>query len=141
MSVVLPLPCYPYPVPPVVVQAIKEAKEALCARDGLDFKVQICPAVPGSPTRVLSFNGPPPFAADVAKLKDWHDQSELRKWVEWVLDDAIPVEHGFTVADWITHTIPGATELTDPMELWQIEEKIVRDAEDRAMRDAGVKFR
>src|SRR6187402_2867765 len=77
MSVVLPLAVWPHPVPPVVMDALRVAKETLCARDGLDFKVQVSPAVPGSPTRVLSFNGPPPFAADTAMLRNWQDPDEL----------------------------------------------------------------
>jgi hypothetical protein len=120
MSVVLPLPCYPYPVPQVVIEKIRVAKEALAARDGLDFKVQICAAMPGTPSRVLSFKGPTPFYADVAKLRNWEDPAELMFWIEWVLDEEKPVELGFSKADWMAYTIPGAVEVPyvpDPTEV------------------------
>lgn len=113
MTAVLPLACYPYPVPPEVVEAIKRAKEALCWRDKLDFKVMICEAYAGSPSRVLSFKGPPPFVCDAAKLRNWRDPVELREWLEWVLDEEQDVQQGFTVADWMAHTIPGAREVTE----------------------------
>lgn len=122
MSAVLPLACWPYPVPPVVNEAIRRAKESLAARDGLDFKVQICPAVPGSPTRVLSFKGPPPFYCDAAKLRNWEDPKELRDWVEWTLDESNPVEKGFTKADWMGFTIPGAREVEMPLVIPEPEE-------------------
>jgi hypothetical protein len=108
MSTVLPLACYPYPLPLNVKEAVKVAKDWLCERDGLDFKVHLAPAVPGGSARVLSFVGPTPFAADVAKLRNWEDPVELRGWVEWALDREMPAGLGFTKADWIERHIPGA---------------------------------
>lgn len=115
MTAVLPLAVWPYPVPPEVNAAIRRAKMELAERDKLDFLVQACPAVPGSPTRVLSFMGPPPFYCDAAKLRNWQDPEELRNWVEWTLDEQMPAEQGFTKADWMAHTIPGAREVAMPL--------------------------
>lgn len=115
MTVVLPLAIYPAPPMPLeMLEAVKRAKAELCERHKLDFSVQICPAVPGSPTRVLSFVGPTPFIADVAKLRNWRDPDELRFWVEWVLDEEIPVEKGFSKADWLAMHLPGAKEIPGP---------------------------
>lgn len=114
-------------MPAVVVEAIRAAKMELCARDGLDFQVQLAPAVPGSPTRVLSFKGPPPFACDAAKLRNWEDPAELRYWLEWVLDDELPVEGGFTVENWIEWKIPGSkfVEMIDISQ--ELEEQRARE--------------
>lgn len=134
MSTVLPLVCWPHPVPVVVLDAIREAKEALCRRDGLDFKVQLFEGVPGTPFRVLSFKGPPPFACDAAKLRNWQDPAELQHWIEWVLDGSLPVEEGFTVADWVSWVIPGAKEVTTIYSDMELE----RDREDAELR--GIKL-
>jgi hypothetical protein len=115
MSIVLPLTVYPAPpMPPEMLLALKTAKNELCARDNLDFSVQISPAVPGCPTRVLSFVGPTPFIADVAMLRNWRDPEELRYWLEWVLDEEQPVEKGFTKAQWMALHLPGAVEVPGP---------------------------
>lgn len=111
MSVVMPLACWPYPVPPVVIENIRIAKTRLAERDKLDFKVLICEARAGNPQRVLSFKGPTPFYADVAKLRNWEDIDELMFWIEWILDEEQPVELGFSKADWMARTIPGAVEV------------------------------
>jgi len=114
MSAVLPLAYWPYPLSDEQVQAIRAAKQVLAERNHLDFKAMLVQAVPGPPTRVLSFAGPPPFAADVAKLRDWRDQEELIRWLEWIFDPEADVNEGFTVADWFAWQIPGAKELDDP---------------------------
>lgn len=115
MTIVLPLAVYPAPpMPPEMLAAVKRAKLELCERENLDFQVQISPAVPGSPTRVLSFVGPTPFIADIAMLRNWRDPDELRFWVEWVLDEEIPVEKGFTKAQWLAMHLPGTVEIPGP---------------------------
>jgi hypothetical protein len=98
-------------MPDEMRDALKRAKEELCERDKLDFLLQISPAQPGCPTRVLSFVGPTPFMADVAMLRNWRDPDEMRGWLEWVLDETLPVERGFTKAQWLAMNMPGAVEV------------------------------
>ncbi|MBG6106621.1 hypothetical protein [Frigoribacterium sp. CG_9.8] len=111
MTAVIPLACWPFPVPPVVMAAIKVAKEGLCKRDGVEFMIQLAPAVPASPSRVLSFKGPTPFACDAAKLRHWDNPEELAYWIEWVIDESKPVALGFTMADWLAQTWPGTKQI------------------------------
>jgi hypothetical protein len=112
VSVVVPLVIWPPPpVPDHILAALKVAKDALCERDGLDIMVQLSVAVPGTHSRVLSFDGPPPFLSDTAKLVDWTDPAELLYWVEWALDESKPVELGFTKAQWLAMVMPGAKEI------------------------------
>lgn len=109
MTVVLPLAIWPHPpMPAPMLEALKRAKAELLERDKLDFQLQISPAMPGSPTRVLSFVGPTPFMADVAMLRNWNDPDELRYWLEWVLDEAMDVELGFSRDKWMALNMPGA---------------------------------
>ncbi|WP_025157255.1 hypothetical protein [Leifsonia aquatica] len=139
---VLPLACHPYPVPPIVVQAIKEAKEYLCARDGLQFKVQISEGVQANPTRVLALNGPPPFLCDAAKVRNWRDKEELAFWIEWVLDEARPVEEGFTQVEWLGQYLPGIRDITDEVNGWDLmvqTETFLEKERERERR--GVGFR
>ena len=106
---VLPLVIYPDPpLPDDIREALKRAKTELCERDNLDFQLLPMAAVPGTPTRILSFVGPVPFAANVAMLRNWRDPEELRYWLEWVLDEEKPVELGFTVDQWVAMHMPGA---------------------------------
>lgn len=111
MTTVLPLSVHPFPLPAPVLEAVRVAKEAICARDNLDFKLQVFPAQVDSDFRALTFKGPPPFMADCAKLRNWEDPAELMYWLEWVLNPSMPVELGFTKAQWLALHIPGAKEV------------------------------
>ncbi|MGN6324515.1 hypothetical protein [Pseudolysinimonas sp.] len=111
MSAVLPLACWPWPVPPVVVDVVKAAKALVAERNHLDFQLQLVEALPGTPLRILSFKGPAPFAGTVSKLRNWQDVEEVAFWLEWILDPMQPDGVGFTTADWIAMHFPGATEL------------------------------
>ena len=108
MTTVLPLPIWPYPPTPGMLDTVKRAKEALAARLQLDFKVQVVQAVPGTPSRVLSMGGRPTFVCDVLEVKPGDD---IPSALEWVLDDGQPIERGFTKADYLRALI-GAREIT-----------------------------
>lgn len=113
MTALLPLALFPYPPTERQIDLLRASKLRLCERDGLQFNLVPSRAVPGSPTRVLSFDGPPPFVCDVAKLRNPEDPAELDFWLEWVLDDEIPAERGFTVPEYIVWLLPGAREVVD----------------------------
>lgn len=139
---VLPLACHPYPVPPIVVQAIAEAKAYLCERDGLDFKVQISQAVPGNPTRVLALNGPPDFLCDAAPVRNWRDKEELAKWIEWVLDESRPVTEGFTDIQWLEQYLGPMVDVTDQYDPWQLMLMAEEfEAKEKEAERRGVGFR
>lgn len=84
MTAVLPIPLYPYPPTDGLRSVIRHAKDALAAREALDFKIQIVEAVPGEPTRVLSAGGRPPFVCDVLEVKPGDD---IVSALAWALDE------------------------------------------------------
>lgn len=127
MSVELVLPVHPWPLTREMLAAIKDAKEALCRRDNLEFQCHVCEALPGSPGRILSLDGPVPFLADVAKLRNWRDPIQMQHWLEWVLDPEAPVEEGFTAFEWLQGLLPGIRDITEQVE---IEEAIKRGERD-----------
>lgn len=77
----LPLPVFPHPPTPAQTQAIRAAKAAL----DLPFTVQIVPAVPGSPVRVLAFEAPD-FLCDYALVTN---PANLEVALKWVLSDDV----------------------------------------------------
>lgn len=103
MKAIVPLPCWPFPPKPEQVKAIKAAKDALCKRDGLEFGLQLAPAVPGSPGRVMAF-APPPFLCEAAIVRSL-EVDRMAEYLEHCLDDSTDASRGLTWEAWLTATL------------------------------------
>ena len=75
MSDVRPLPVWPWPMTDAIASTLRVAKASL----DVSWLIAPCPAVPGSPGRVLAFGEVPPFACEAVLVRpeDQHDPARL----------------------------------------------------------------
>ena len=102
----VPLPIYPWPLAPHVLDQIRAAFLSLNA----PFAVQPTPAAPGNPGRVLSLGSRAPFLCDTI-VAETPEPTRLAECVHWVLNSNLPDDMGETGSDWICRLL-GAREVT-----------------------------
>jgi hypothetical protein len=109
LSSVLPLAVWPHERTAEDDDAIRRAKAAL----NLDYRVQLSPAMPGCPTRVLALREPPPFVCDAAIVTDPTDDQKVQNALHWVLEAPEGDDRGFMVLDYLQAILgPEVREVT-----------------------------
>lgn len=126
----IPLPVWPFPVSPEREMLIRAAKASL----GLPYRIQHVKAEPGSPGRVLAFGELPPHLCEAALIRP--DNVDNLESVTAALRAALTAPEGaggfFDEAAYVAALLPGSREVTDPLELMQLDDML----EERAMRRA-----
>lgn len=105
MSAVVPLPIYPWPMPPQRLQTLREAK----ARLEVPYLIQPCPAVPGSPTRVLAYGAVPDFVCEFVLIGAGNVErpESVARALECVLSAPAEAPGVFTHAQWLGAVMGG----------------------------------
>lgn len=117
MTDLRPLALYPWPLPDTTMGRVRDAFR----QGGWPFAVQPVQAVPGGPTRVLSFDGVPPWVCDAAPVMNG-DEAALQRALEWVLDETQDVERGYSVKKYLDGLLgPGVKEITHDWDNWDAE--------------------
>lgn len=101
MSDVIPLPVYPRKPTGENLELIKIAKQSL----SVNFKIQVCDAVPGSPGRVLAIGSKPNFLCEYAYVANPTVES-LTQALAWCLHLKEDVR-GVTIARMLSEIMGG----------------------------------
>jgi hypothetical protein len=105
-----PLAIYPWPLSAADMEKVKAAKAAT----GVPFRVLPCPAVPGTPVRILALRELPAFVCDTTPPVDPDNPDSLTNALRWVLDETEPVERGVTVLKYLKAIFGPETRELEP---------------------------
>lgn len=130
---VWPFPIWPNPMPDERMAMLKQAKAAL----GLDFRIQPVVAEPGMSGRVFCWAGEiPPFICEAVIIRPENADS-AESWLNalrFMLTAPEGAVGAFGWDQWLAAHLPGAREITDPVELSLLDDL----AERRRWKAAGV---
>ena len=94
MSLVIPLPIFPYPLTPERYALIGQALSTIA----LPYQLQPAPGVPGSPGRILCFGRPAPFYGEsvVVRPENVDNVDSIRRALEFLLKAPAGTPGSFT---------------------------------------------